>query len=183
MLSGTAGDKSKTPVARVTLNSPGLAWLGLATLDGLQTVSINGCCSVADGWWFVIRNWTSLLKHFSITCQCVTVIISTNRDRKSFQGGTGLCVFSTQVRFPLPELTARVNGPSWWVTGFHHPSTPAVLTLDGRTFRLAELDFERKMRVDVWKGGRLDEQWWREMTNECDQEAEQRSGYGDIRVE
>ena len=32
------------------------------------------------------------------------------------------------ARFPLPELTARVNGPSWRVTGFHYPSTRAVLT-------------------------------------------------------
>jgi len=29
----------------------------------------------------------------------------------------------TKARFPLPELTARVNGPSWQVTGFHYPST------------------------------------------------------------
>ena len=35
------------------------------------------------------------------------------------------------ARFPLPELTARVNGPSWRVTGFHYPSKRAVLT--GRT--------------------------------------------------
>ena len=34
----------------------------------------------------------------------------------------------TKARFPLPELTARVNGPSWRVTGFHYPSTLAVLT-------------------------------------------------------
>jgi len=33
-----------------------------------------------------------------------------------------------KARFPLPELTARVNGPSWLVTGFHYPSTRAVLT-------------------------------------------------------
>ena len=33
-----------------------------------------------------------------------------------------------KARFPLPELTARVNGPSWRVTGFHYPSTRAVLT-------------------------------------------------------
>jgi len=31
-------------------------------------------------------------------------------------------------QFPLPELTARVNGPSWRVTGFHYPSTRAMLT-------------------------------------------------------
>jgi len=30
---------------------------------------------------------------------------------------------------------ARVNGPSWRVTGFHYPST----RVDGRTFPLAEL--------------------------------------------
>jgi len=34
--------------------------------------------------------------------------------------------------------------------------------------------WERKMRVD--------ERWWWEMTNECDQETEQRSGYGDKQV-
>ena len=33
-----------------------------------------------------------------------------------------------KARFPLPELTARVNSPSWRVTGFHYPSTRAVLT-------------------------------------------------------
>jgi len=33
-----------------------------------------------------------------------------------------------KARFPLPELTARFNGPSWQVTGFHYPSTRAVLT-------------------------------------------------------
>ena len=33
-----------------------------------------------------------------------------------------------KARFPLPELTAQVNGPSWRVTGFHYPSTRAVLT-------------------------------------------------------
>jgi len=34
----------------------------------------------------------------------------------------------TKARFPLPELTARVNGPSWRVTGFHYPSRRPVLT-------------------------------------------------------
>ena len=34
-------------------------------------------------------------------------------------------------RFQLPELTARVNGPSWRVTGFHYPSTRPVLTGNG----------------------------------------------------
>jgi len=33
-----------------------------------------------------------------------------------------------KARFQLPELAARVNGPSWRVTGFHYPSTRAVLT-------------------------------------------------------
>ena len=33
-----------------------------------------------------------------------------------------------KARFPLLELTARVNGPSWRVTGFHYPSTRVVLT-------------------------------------------------------
>ena len=36
-------------------------------------------------------------------------------------------------------------------------------------------DLERKMMVDEW--------WWWVMTNECGQEAEQRSGYGDQQVE
>jgi len=35
-------------------------------------------------------------------------------------------------------------------------------------------DFESKMRVDEW--------WWWEMMNECDREAEQRSGYADKQV-
>ena len=45
--------------------------------------------------------------------------------------------FTCWARFPLPELTARVNGPSWRVTGFHYPSTRAVLT--GDRFPLAAL--------------------------------------------
>jgi len=35
----------------------------------------------------------------------------------------------TEARFPLAELTARVNGPSWRLTGFHYPSTRPVLTV------------------------------------------------------
>jgi len=31
----------------------------------------------------------------------------------------------SKARFPLPELTTRVKGPSWRVTGFHYPSTRA----------------------------------------------------------
>jgi len=34
-------------------------------------------------------------------------------------------------------MLARVNGTSWWVTGFHYTSTRAVLT--GARFPLAEL--------------------------------------------
>jgi len=37
-------------------------------------------------------------------------------------------VVGSKARFPLPELTARVNGPSSGVTGFHYQSTRAVLT-------------------------------------------------------
>ena len=44
---------------------------------------------------------------------------------------------SPDSNFPLPELTARVYGPSWRMTGFHYPSTRAVLT--GARFPLAEL--------------------------------------------
>ena len=39
-----------------------------------------------------------------------------------------LARWTSKARFPLPELTARVNGPSWQVTGFRCPSTRAVLT-------------------------------------------------------
>ena len=45
-----------------------------------------------------------------------------------FSIGTGAMAAVSKARFPLPELTARVNGPSWRVTGFHYPSTRAVLT-------------------------------------------------------
>jgi len=38
----------------------------------------------------------------------------------------GLYNIHTEARFPLPELTARVNSPSWRVTSFHYPSTRAV---------------------------------------------------------
>jgi len=33
-----------------------------------------------------------------------------------------------KARFPLPKVTALVNGASWRVTGFHYPSSRAVLT-------------------------------------------------------
>jgi len=49
---------------------------------------------------------------------------------------TNLYCLATEVdvskaRFPLPELTARVNSPSWRVTGLHYPSTQAVLMGNG----------------------------------------------------
>jgi len=49
-----------------------------------------------------------------------------------------------KARFPLPELTARVNGPNWRVTGFHYPSItrfplPPLPVLTGARFPLAEL--------------------------------------------
>ena len=31
--------------------------------------------------------------------------------------------WASKARFPLPEVTAQVNGSSWRVTGFHYPST------------------------------------------------------------
>jgi len=57
-----------------------------------------------------------------------------------------------KARFPLPELTARINGPSWRVTGFHYQSTRVVLT--GARFPLAELT-GRQM---VWWGFRCYEE-------------------------
>ena len=36
-------------------------------------------------------------------------------------GANMLKALSPKARFPLPELTARVNGTSWRVTGFHYP--------------------------------------------------------------
>ena len=36
------------------------------------------------------------------------------------------CFHYRKARFPLPELTARVNGPSWRVMETGHPSTLAV---------------------------------------------------------
>ena len=55
---------------------------------------------------------------------------STNNDAYDNLFGCLSCIASsrTKARFPLPELTALVNGPSWRVTGFHYPSTRAVLT-------------------------------------------------------
>jgi len=41
------------------------------------------------------------------------------------------CRVQTKARFPLPELTARVNGPSRWVTGFHYLSTRPVNSASG----------------------------------------------------
>jgi len=43
---GTAGEESNPPAAGVSVNSPGLAGLGLAaaaTLAGLRTLSTDGC--------------------------------------------------------------------------------------------------------------------------------------------
>jgi len=42
--------------------------------------------------------------------------------------------FMNKARFPLAELTARVNGQSWRVTGFH-----SISVLTGARFPLAEL--------------------------------------------
>ena len=53
-----------------------------------------------------------------------------------------------KARFPLPELTARVNGPSWRVTGFHYPSTRAVLT--GARFPLAELTGRPSFSLNIF---------------------------------
>ena len=52
----------------------------------------------------------------------------TRNVQHSSEPGPNIKVCSSKARFPLPELTARVNGPSWRVTGFHYPSTRAVLT-------------------------------------------------------
>jgi len=45
----------------------------------------------------------------------------------------------SKARFPLPELTARVNGQSWRVTGFHYPSTRiSTSRVDGPSTRVVE---------------------------------------------
>jgi len=58
--------------------------------------------------------------------------------------------FLCKARFPLPELTARVNGPSWRVTGFHYPSTRPALTGNGnRALGTAEIWLRSAIASDV----------------------------------
>ena len=60
----------------------------------------------------------------------------------------------SKARFPLPELTARVNGPSWRVTGFHYPSTRPVLTGNGN---LSPVNSGRQL--GQWKPGLSVAKW------------------------
>ena len=120
--------------------------------SGAQSSRVSRCCSIdktsvlalivhcADishpaKDWKLHHRWTSsLLEEFFRQ-----VIIVTHEHASSFPTletlgdiADGQSVFP-KARFPLPELTARVNGPSWRVTGFHYPSTRAELT--GRGWR------------------------------------------------
>ena len=76
------------------------------------------CCLLAAWWYIVKKVWALFILHW------ISI--------KLFKVVTVLCL--TKARFPLPELMARVNGPSWQVTGFHYPGR-----VDGRAFPLAEL--------------------------------------------
>ena len=102
--------------------------------------------------WSVIRGWlvyfiTSTLRFVCVFCLCSSLPLwvcsfmrvcccSTsfwnNFDQLSMPQSLVLCrlhiKMPTKARFPLPELTARINGPSWRVTGFHYPLTRAVFT-------------------------------------------------------
>jgi len=73
------------------------------------------------------------IKWSRLSLRCVWLIIALAEDWTPRL----LSRWHIKAWFPLPELTARVNGPSWRVTGFHYPSTRAVLT--GTLFPLAGL--------------------------------------------
>jgi len=57
--------------------------------------------------------------------QTVSNVLATPTDK------VGVGNNAPKAQFPLPDLTVRVNGPSWRVTGFHYPSTRPVLTGNG----------------------------------------------------
>jgi len=71
----------------------------------------------------------------------------------------------TKARFPLPELTAPVNGPSWWLTGFHYITRQhgpcwrvrvSTSRVDGPCWRLVNSASGKSPRwgisgLEVWK--------------------------------
>ena len=65
------------------------------------------------------------------SCNLKIAGLSVVRDIRPFDFQSLSLLRVIKARFPLPELTARVNGPSWRVTGFHYPWTWAVLTGNG----------------------------------------------------
>jgi len=60
-------------------------------------------CRNRRTWWFCFSDLSKCLLYRCLTSQIVT-----------------------KARFPLPELTGRVDGPSWRVMETGHPSTRAV---------------------------------------------------------
>jgi len=72
-------------------------------------------------------------------------------------------IWQCKARFPLPELTARVNGPSWRVTGFHYPSTRVVetgLKCDAQTKLSRTLRKINPRRSSCWRNADLDALNW-----------------------
>ena len=72
----------------------------------------------------VIADHTRIAQIDAVTLSCTPFSRLPQRWHAIFTHSHGSRV--SKARFPLPELTARVNGPSWRVTGFHCPSTRPV---------------------------------------------------------
>jgi len=52
---------------------------------------------------------------------------------------------------PLAELTARVNGPSWWVAGFHYPSTRTLSRIVKQHVKNTCVPFRNTIRtLELW---------------------------------
>ena len=79
-------------------------------------------------WCLVAESGYQTGTEGSISCDCRSDI---GRTRECCRAGLATGKHKRtdyKARFPLPELTARVNGPSWRVMETGHPSTRVVET-------------------------------------------------------
>jgi len=83
----------------------------------------------------------------SISCS-VDRSFSSLRRLKTYLTPTMTAAERLKAQFPLPELTARVNGPSWRVTGFHYPST-RLLETGLNSITLLHIHKELSAAVDI----------------------------------
>ena len=106
------------------------------------TIIIWACGWVASEamWYYTIASVATIdvatvectLMH-SLQPQSLQLLCSWNR-RETVSATVAPCVICFVCRFNRctlylsPVFTTRVDGPSWRVTGFHYPSTRAVLT-------------------------------------------------------